>query len=554
MRLSAWIARPRYVFSKGAGRQYAGLVLLAATRLHFTENSTKDFSMRSGSVTTSTSKLPLPGITTDKAAQAAKIDLQLRLDAMKRVLFIARDEVLDKQGMPACKPYNQVLADLKEGGTTTTATGLPQSVVHDLEQLGLRFVASAGDVDEADPSEQAPPQQAVADSKDSPEFHAQLLMSVPPPRGQLSDAEEFDEPPPAFSDSDVDEGPPPPELSKSGMDFFTTMTGDVQRISTIPDLRVATIFLDKLCDSLLDKIKDHIPASDKTELTIQLRICLQHLDGPLQGTDQLKAVIAKVEVAEEAPSPAAVSLRTQTAKALKVYAACLEGSDAGGTPDQFSARTRTVLPAMVGRIQAHTPEGERYKLVVQLANDLCAIAQSPNAGKHPHQRAELVKFLATVLGPASSTMGADEPHHQKLREGLDRMLRPYQAEFPVREPAIAARQRVNNAIKTALAGADRIDTVPGIAKLIETLPMTAAEKNECFAELDLRFRTLIAQTPDRGTFRKLVEYHRAEALKTIHEHVSVSPAWPEPAAYQALTDAVSEINRDMEAREKARRK
>ncbi|CAN5729104.1 hypothetical protein BH11PSE7_BH11PSE7_04750 [soil metagenome] len=453
----------------------------------------------------------------------------------------------DRNIRAAC---DQVMVDLGAGGgSTTTATGLPQQCVSDLERLGVVFVAAV-----EEPVEQ-PVEQPVSETKEGPELHDRLsAMNVNPPRrapvghddavGRLRD----------LGGSDVDEAPPPPELSKSGLGFYTAMEGYFKGICAIANPQVAANKLAVYCDSTLDRIKNHVPASDKPELLSQLGMCLRNLRGPLQRTDEFQAALVKLESAEEEPSPAAVSFRAQTSKALKVFAACLDGSDAALNPNQFSARTANVLPTLVRRIEAHKPEGERYKMIVQLANDLCEIAQSPDAARHPHQRAELVKFLATVLGPASRTMGADEPHNQRLSEGLGRMLRPHQAEFPAREPAIAARHQVNNAIKAALAGDDRLDKGPAISKLIESLPMTAAEKNECFAELDLQFRKLIAQTPDRGSFRQLVAYHRIEVLKTMHEYVSASPAWPERAAYSALTDAVSEIYRDMDAREKARKK
>jgi hypothetical protein len=172
-------------------------------------------------------------------------------------------------------------------------------------------------------------------------------------------------------------------------------------------------------------------------------------------------------------------------------------------------------------------------MLLQFAGELCVIAQSADANKPEHvaARLELVTFLATELGPASSKIRADVPRNQQFKTSLDLMLQPHRAEM-------AARQRIDDAIGAALANVDGVvDRYTDVVEAIGGAPLSAAAKNACFARMDLRFQALVASAEPKSEAQLRFKYQYRDTLRGIHDHVLSSWKWPDPKAYQALTDA-----------------
>jgi len=390
-------------------------------------------------------------------------------------------------------------------------------------------------------------QQTVHETKDSPELHASLMMmSVNPPRRGPVDADEVDEPPPDFSDSDVDEGPPPHECTPSGVKILEAMTGYFRGISATPDLAAAETRLGQYVDRLLNTVQNDSQPSDKVELLSLLGDSLNDLDASLRGTDAWKAASKKVDSALQAASPAAVQFRKQTEKSLKVFADYLDPGEAFYNPGVFSNNTKTQLKVLLARIQKHDIEGERNKMLVHFAGELCVIAQSVNANRpeHADQKLQLVTFLATELGPAAGNIVTTAPRNRPNKAALELMLAPHQA-------AVVARKQIDEGmLATFSKKTDRVENSIALANIIGASPLTAAEKNAYLAEMDQKFQALVATADQRGESKVIVHYQYVDALHSIQNLVANNSAWREPSAYRALTDAVNKINLAEQAKAK----
>ena len=488
---------------------------------------------------------PLPRTGTT-IAQPAKPDPQKNSAAILAVLNQARNGA-SMESMEADRnfraAYDQVAVDLSSGGSTTTATGLPQDCVSELERLGLVFVAPAhaweGDV--------AASQRTVYEIKDGPELHEALeMMSVNPPRRAEVDADEVNEPPPEFGDSDVDEAPPPPELSPSGLKLMEAMTGYFRGISATGDLGAAEIKLAQYVDRLLNTIQKDGEPSDKAELLSRLGECLNALAEGLKDTPTWTLASKKVDMALEAASPEAVQFRKQTEKSLKVFAGYLDPANTFYNPEVFSGNTKSQLKVLLARIQKHDIESERNKMLVNFAGELCVIAQSANANKpeHADQRLQLVTFLATELGPAAGRIAPTTPRNLQNKAALMLMVAPHQAE-------VLARKQIAYAMDATFSQKDgRVDKCIELAKFIGASPLSTAAKNACLAEMDQKYLALVAAADPRGAAKLIVHFEYVDAMHSIQNNIANDKSWAEPAAYQALTDAVNKINAAEQAKAK----
>ena len=395
----------------------------------------------------------------------------------------------------------------------------------------LEFAAAAQEAEE--PVEVAS-HTAVHEHKDGPELHALLQMSVNPPRSEPVDDE-------------ADDPPPPPRLSAAGAKIAATMTANFTKLSALQDDGEAAKKLTSHTENLLGIIQRQ-SEFDRWELLDQLGSCLNSLQPALKQTPQWQAAVSKVGQAEDAAGPAAQLFRRQTSRALQVYANLLDRANVFYDPKVFSGQTGQLLNILFDRIAQHKPEGERCEMLAHFATGLCAVAESSNAANHPEQRLQLVNFLATRLGPASRSFGADEPHNLQFMEALENRLAPHIDD-------IAMRKKIEGAIKTACDDkATRVNTCMAIARAIGASPLGTADRNAYLAQLDLRFREQVELDVRKGAPPLIVHYQYVDAFRFMRDYVSRSKDWPDPAAYQALTDAVNKINQDENAKARARGK
>ncbi|CAN5729452.1 hypothetical protein BH11PSE7_BH11PSE7_04770 [soil metagenome] len=383
------------------------------------------------------------------------------------------------------------------------------------------------------------PHGLAAENKDGPELHDALLQrSVSPHRDTPQRHEQG--------------APLAAALSEAGSAVAHTVEVNFAKLSRARKDE-ATEKLQAYVKGALHAIANAKIESDKPLLRSHLLGCLNKL---VMTRDQRQAWGGSWSVAYESVqrspglrSPAALLLSSDNMGFARNLSNYLDRHASVYNPHLASAEMGGTLNRVLNDIADHQPACERFELALDLAGHLSEVALSPGAVTHKRQRLQLVTFLATLLQAASNGMDAAAAHNHEFQIALARILAPHQAEILVREQINA---RISVALDARQARVENCRTVVGI---IGTSPLVASDRRDYLTALEATFCVKVALADQTGESKEDVYSQYVEAFRAIQRDISTHPGdWPEPMAFQPVTEAVNKINLDEKLKARTRGK